>query len=264
MTIDAGVPDVAAPATSEPADSAPTGAAPEADPRAVRAGVAPTTRADGDPTIVISPLATPVLRPIERLAGNGILGGTPSAPVRSHLLGSAGATDGEGPSAPTARAILVNGEPLGVQLETLDSEHAILVEAGAPGAAGPTRTRVMLGAARRRDSDGAALREVVIDGWRVDIELESERRAALRERARRGHETAGKGGPIEVRAIIPGRIVAVSVGKGDDVAAGQQVLVLEAMKMQNELRAPREGRVERIPVAVGDNVEIGDLLMVIT
>ena len=51
---------------------------------------------------------------------------------------------------------------------------------------------------------------------------------------------------------------------GDEVTAGQQLLVLEAMKMQNELRAPREGRVERIPIAVGDNVEVGDLLMVIT
>jgi biotin carboxyl carrier protein len=246
------------------AESVPAGPIPAADPRAVRAGVAPTTRADGDPTITISPLATPVLRPIERLAGNGILGGTPSSPVQPFTPGSARATDLGSPVALMDRAILVNGEPLDVQLETLDLEHAILVEGAAPGVPAATRTRVLLGAARRRDSDGAVLREVLIDGWRVDVELESERRAALRERARRGHETAGKGGPIEVRAIIPGRIVAVSVREGDDVAAGQQVLVLEAMKMQNELRAPREGRVERIPVAVGDNVEIGDLLMVIT
>jgi biotin carboxyl carrier protein len=51
---------------------------------------------------------------------------------------------------------------------------------------------------------------------------------------------------------------------GDPVGAGQQVLVLEAMKMQNELRAPRAGSVERVAVAVGENVEVGDLLMVIT
>ena len=70
--------------------------------------------------------------------------------------------------------------------------------------------------------------------------------------------------PVEVHAIIPGRIVALSVAAGDAVEAGQQLLVLEAMKMQNELRAPREGSIERIPIAVGENVEVGDLLMVIT
>jgi biotin carboxyl carrier protein len=235
MTSDAGAPQAAAPANSSTRDSAPTGTTPVADPRAIRAGVALTTRAEGDPTITISP---------------------PPA--------SGGPTAGHGATGVSASLILVDGELLGVHLEILDSEHAVLVEAGPPDTAGPTRTRVMLGAARRRDSDGAALREVVIDGWRVEVELESERRASLRERARRGHEAAGKGGPVEVRAIIPGRIVAVSVGQGDEVIAGQQLLVLEAMKMQNELRAPREGRIEGIPVAVGDNVEVGDLLMVIT
>jgi biotin carboxyl carrier protein len=66
-----------------------------------------------------------------------------------------------------------------------------------------------------------------------------------------------------VRAIIPGRVVALSVSSGDDVEAGQQILVVEAMKMQNELRAPREGSVERVGVAVGDTIEVGDLLVVI-
>jgi biotin carboxyl carrier protein len=68
---------------------------------------------------------------------------------------------------------------------------------------------------------------------------------------------------VEVLAIIPGRIVAVTVEPGDAVEAGQQILVVEAMKMQNELRAPREGRVERVGVAVGDTIEVGDLLVVI-
>jgi biotin carboxyl carrier protein len=57
--------------------------------------------------------------------------------------------------------------------------------------------------------------------------------------------------------------VAVSVAVGDGVEAGQQVLVVEAMKMQNELRSPRAGSVERIGVAVGDTIEVGDLLVVI-
>jgi biotin carboxyl carrier protein len=108
------------------------------------------------------------------------------------------------------------------------------------------------------------VREVVVDGWRIEVELEPERRAVLRERARRGAGAASKGGPVEVRAIIPGRVVAVSVAAGDDVEAGQQILVVEAMKMQNELRAPREGTVERVGVAVGATIEVGDLLVVIS
>ena len=104
----------------------------------------------------------------------------------------------------------------------------------------------------------------MVDGWRVEVELEPERRASLRERARRASDVAGRSGPVEVHAIIPGRIVALSVAPGDAVEAGQQLLVLEAMKMQNELRAPREGSIERIPIAVGENVEVGDLLMVIS
>ena len=120
-----------------------------------------------------------------------------------------------------------------------------------------------LGPVRTDRAHGTRLREVVVDGWRIEVELEFERRAVFRERARRGAGTASLGGPVEVRAIIPGRVVAVSVATGDSVEAGQQVLVVEAMKMQNELRAPREGSVERVGVAVGDTIEVGDLLIVI-
>ena len=56
----------------------------------------------------------------------------------------------------------------------------------------------------------------------------------------------------------------MSVAAGDEVTAGQQLLVVEAMKMQNELRAPRDGTIDRVGVAVGVNIEIGDLLVVIS
>ncbi len=125
------------------------------------------------------------------------------------------------------------------------------------------RHRVRLGRIEIRERDGVAIREVVVDGWRVVVEIEPEVHASLRERAQRARTDGPAGGPVDVRAIIPGRIAAVNVASGDAVAAGQQVLVLEAMKMQNELRAPREGTVDRVAVAVGDNVEVGDLLLVI-
>jgi 3-methylcrotonyl-CoA carboxylase alpha subunit len=110
---------------------------------------------------------------------------------------------------------------------------------------------------------GAQRREVVVGGWRILVDVEPERTAALRERARRGRDDAAHSGPLEVRAIIPGRVVAVSVAVGDTVEAGQQLLVIEAMKMQNELRAPRGGTVERIAAGVGDAVDLGSVLLVL-
>lgn len=181
--------------------------------------------------------------------------------------------------------LLVDGRPRRIRLERIDAEHAILElddarpdgpraggpapeplasPSGTPPDGGPTRLRIVLGPSARRRADGVVVQEVVVDGWRFELELESERRAALRDRARRGHESAGHAGPMEIHAIIPGRIVAISVSPGEAVEAGQQLLVEEAMKMQNELRAPREGEIERIAVAVGQTVDVGDLLMVIS
>ena len=105
--------------------------------------------------------------------------------------------------------------------------------------------------------------EVVVDGWRFELEVEDAEIAALRERARRDDGARVSGGPIEVRAIIPGRIVSVDVAMGDNVEIGGHLLVLEAMKMQNELRAPHAGVVVRVAVTAGLTVERGDLLLVL-
>jgi biotin carboxyl carrier protein len=105
--------------------------------------------------------------------------------------------------------------------------------------------------------------EVVVAGWRFELEVEDARLAELRERATAGRDAAIDHGPTEVRAIIPGRVVSVAVMAGDLVKAGQRLLAVEAMKMENELRAPRDGTVERVAVAVGQTVELGDRLVVI-
>jgi biotin carboxyl carrier protein len=63
--------------------------------------------------------------------------------------------------------------------------------------------------------------------------------------------------------MIPGRVAAVAVAVGDSVTVGQTLLVVEAMKMQNELRAPRDGVVERVSVGVGETIDLGDLLVVL-
>jgi len=111
---------------------------------------------------------------------------------------------------------------------------------------------------------GRARVEVVVDGWRFELELEDARRAELRRRATRAHDATAASAPREIRAIIPGRVAAVRVAAGDVVAAGDTLLVIEAMKMQNELRAPRDATVERVAVAEGETLEAGDVLVVLS
>ena len=105
--------------------------------------------------------------------------------------------------------------------------------------------------------------EVVVDGWRFEFEVEDADRAALRARATRGRGTLAQHGPTDVRAIIPGRVLTVAVAPRDSVTTGQQLLTVEAMKMQNELRSPRDGIVQRVNVGPGSTVEPGDVLMVL-
>lgn len=66
-----------------------------------------------------------------------------------------------------------------------------------------------------------------------------------------------------IRAPMPGRVVRVLVGVGDRVAARQGVVVVEAMKMENELRTPSEGTVTQVSVAAGSTVDTGTVLLVI-
>src|SRR5262249_27304565 len=70
-----------------------------------------------------------------------------------------------------------------------------------------------------------------------------------------------EGGVEEVRALMHGRIVEVRVGAGDRVEQGALLLVLEAMKMQNEIRASRAGIVERAQAQAGQTVEGGAFLL---
>ena len=73
---------------------------------------------------------------------------------------------------------------------------------------------------------------------------------------------AGDGGG-QVTAPMPGKITRILVQPGDEVSAGQGVIVVEAMKMENELGAPSAGRVDNVPVAEGDPVDAGAVLVVI-
>jgi biotin carboxyl carrier protein len=74
---------------------------------------------------------------------------------------------------------------------------------------------------------------------------------------------AGARGDQAVVAPMPGRVVRVLVAAGDQVTARQPVVVVEAMKMENELRSPKDGRVKEVAVTPGASVEAGRILLVV-
>jgi len=85
-----------------------------------------------------------------------------------------------------------------------------------------------------------------------------------RRRATAGRRAADNtNGPLSVTAPMPGRVVKVLVSVGDTVTARQGVIVIEAMKMENELRAPRAGTVKEIRAAQDAPVEAGAVVVVI-
>jgi biotin carboxyl carrier protein len=98
---------------------------------------------------------------------------------------------------------------------------------------------------------------VVIEGHRFEIGVRDPRRLA------RKHGGAGHEGRQNVTAPMPGKVVRILVAPGDEVTAGQGLLVVEAMKMQNELRALRPGRVETIVAREGATVSAGEVLATI-
>ena len=80
---------------------------------------------------------------------------------------------------------------------------------------------------------------------------------------RRRDGAATGAGPQRIVAPMPGKIVRVLVTAGDDVQLRQGLVVVEAMKMENELRAARPGRVREVFVRVGESVEAGTPLVVV-
>jgi biotin carboxyl carrier protein len=116
---------------------------------------------------------------------------------------------------------------------------------------------------RLPDADGGAIQrfEVVVDGWRFEVAVEDARRADLREKAARAAREHSPAASAGLRAQIPGRVTKVWVEAGEAVEAGQRLLAVEAMKMENELRAPRAGKVETVHVVSGQTVERNDPLV---
>ncbi len=90
--------------------------------------------------------------------------------------------------------------------------------------------------------------------------------AELRDpRSLRSRKTAAEDekGPKKLFAAMPGKVVRVLIREQDEVAAGQSILVVEAMKMQNEIKSPKKGTVQKIVVSEGANVNPGDVLAIV-
>jgi pyruvate carboxylase subunit B len=107
------------------------------------------------------------------------------------------------------------------------------------------------------DVDGAAPDlTITVDNRSVPLKLQTAR-AKVAGRA----APPPKAGPSAVQSPMPGKVVKVLVGVGDEVKSGQGVVVVEAMKMENELKSPKDGKVKAVAVKEGQAVEAGQSLV---
>ncbi|HSJ12923.1 MAG TPA: biotin/lipoyl-containing protein [Longimicrobiales bacterium] len=109
-----------------------------------------------------------------------------------------------------------------------------------------------------RPAAGRGRWDLHVDGVRHGVEVVDERTLAIRSLTRMQE---GPQGPRPVRAPMPGLVVRIEVTPGERVSAGQGVVIMEAMKMENELRADGEGVVARVLVSAGQPVEKGTVLI---
>ena len=145
--------------------------------------------------------------------------------------------------------VRVGGESSGARILDLD------------GAASPLRMLTIGEEVHRvqlRPGESRGRYTLWVDGFRFEVEALDERTRAIRELSA---ATAKPTGPAPLVAPMPGMIVRVNVGQGDTVQGGQGLVVMEAMKMENELRAAAAGTVKRVHVAPGTAVEKGALLL---
>lgn len=139
--------------------------------------------------------------------------------------------------------VTINGEPADFRYDEVDKEGQVALVMDDRGYAVSV-------AGTRNDY------HVTLAGhaYAVEIEDERERAAHAAERER------SKGGGV-VKAVMPGVVVELCIAEGDIVTEGQPLLILEAMKMQNEIGAPSEGRVKRIHCTAGQAVSAGAKLI---
>ena len=151
----------------------------------------------------------------------------------------------------------VSIEPEGVRYEDEAPAHAELSDIeGSPVRMVKLGTHVYRVVVEKRQGKGRYT--LWVDGHRFETEALDERTRAIRDLSA---ASAAPTGPAPIIAPMPGLIVRVNVSVGDRVEAGQGIVVMEAMKMENELRATAAGTVKSVEVAPGTAVEKGALLV---
>jgi pyruvate carboxylase subunit B len=144
-------------------------------------------------------------------------------------------------------AVTLDGTTMRAHIEDLQGTPITIVTIG---------NEVHRVVARRGDEKGRYT--LSVGGHRVAAEALDDRSHTIRKLTGASAKTAG---PAHLRAPMPGLIVRINVAEGDVVRAGQGLVVMEAMKMENELRANSAGKVKRIAVKAGGAVEKGALLL---
>ena len=145
--------------------------------------------------------------------------------------------------------VMLNGVPVAVEARML--RPGILSLVVSEGVNAGRAWRVVL-------EDDANDPAIHIAGERISYRVDDPRSLKGR-RASAG----GADGPKPIKASMPGRVVRVLAQQGEDVGAHQGIVVIEAMKMQNEMKSPKAGRVAELRITVGDTVSAGDVLAVI-
>jgi pyruvate carboxylase subunit B len=144
-------------------------------------------------------------------------------------------------------SVLLEGRSVPVSLADVEGTPVRLVRVG---------DRVYRVIVRERAGRGSYT--LWLDGFNYEIEALDERTRTIRDLTA---AQAGPVGPAPLVAPMPGLIVRVSVEPGDSVTAGQGLVVMEAMKMENELRAAGAGKVKAVHAVAGEAVNKGSLLV---
>lgn len=143
-------------------------------------------------------------------------------------------------------SVTVDGKPVRAELQRIDGTfHSLLLD-----------EKPWTLDARPNDSPRSWIVHAL--GTEMEVEVVDERTRAIREMTR---ESGHVHGPKPVRAPMPGLIVRIDVEAGQSVSAGQGVAVIEAMKMENELKALSDAVVSRVLVSSGQAVEKGAVLV---
>ena len=139
-----------------------------------------------------------------------------------------------------------NGKPVAIELRPISQDRVSVILNGKS-----------YDAAVSSNSSGY---DVLINGILVHVEVESRSVTAAR---RLGHAFAAQSAGVEVRSPMPGMVVRLEVSAGSRVQAGDGLLILEAMKMENEIKSKTSGAVHKVMVTEKQIVDKGQLLLVI-